>query len=128
MTMRRVHFRNENVTIHVPEGTNLRKACLDHDVDPYPALAGVLSCRGKGLCGTCVVQVDDGAALSTPDKREAKRLKGFPDDIENLRLSCRCEVTDDVVVVTDPDLEPSWKTHGFYSGEPVRSWKLPEDV
>jgi ferredoxin len=115
-----VLFRKENVTVHVADGTNLRRACLDSGIDPYPALGGKLSCHGKGLCGTCVVGVDKDEALSPPAKREAKYLKkrGVP----GLRLSCQCEVKGDVIVTTDPDTKPAWKTHPFYSGKPARSW------
>jgi ferredoxin len=115
-----VLFRKENVSIHVARRTNLRQACLDSGIDPYPALGGLLSCHGKGLCGTCVVGVDKPEALSAPEKREAKWLKKH--DVPGLRLSCQASVEGDVIVTTDPDTKPSWKTHPLYSGRPVRSW------
>ena len=126
MTMHRVHFRNENVTIHVPDGSNLRDACLEHGVDPYPALGGLASCRSKGLCGTCVVQTPEPGSLSQPEKRERKALKKFDSSIEGLRLSCQAKVIDDLTVVTNPDMEPAWKTHGYYAGRFEHSWTRSE--
>ena len=70
--LHRVLFRKENLTVHVGDGANLRKACLEHDVDPYPMLGGLVSCHGNGFCGTCAISVDDPDALRTPSKREAK--------------------------------------------------------
>ncbi|RKY20447.1 MAG: hypothetical protein DRQ55_07630 [Planctomycetota bacterium] len=126
--MPRVHFRKENVTVHVPEGANLRQLCVDYDIDPYPALGGLLSCRGKGLCGTCAVeleQADEGAA-SSPEKREAAYLKRQSEGLrQRLRLSCCVTVQGDMTVVTDPDRRESWKRHGHYAGRPVRSWSQP---
>jgi len=124
MKTHRVHFRNENVTIQVADGANLRAACIDSGIDPYPVLGGMLSCRGKGFCGTCAVEVDQTAHLTSPGKREIKFLKKKgkgPDD--GFRLSCQAGVTGDVIVTTAPDFKPAWETHPFYSGRPVRSWE-----
>ena len=129
--MHRVHFRKENVTFDVPGGTNLRKSCMEYGVDPYPILGGLVSCRGKGFCGSCMVSVDEPGNLSEPSKREAKFLKKASklhaqEVAEHLRLSCQAEVTGDVTVETDPDTKPGWKTHEYYSGRPSRSWTMPE--
>ena len=119
-----VLFRKENVTIHVAEGTNLRQACLDSGIDPYPVLGGKLSCRGKGLCGTCAVGVDLDESLTPPGKREAKWLKKHSSNAApGLRLSCQAAVKGDLIVTTDPDTGPAWKSHPFYSGRPTRSWE-----
>lgn len=126
MVMHRVHFRKENVTVHVRDGANLREACLEHGVDPYPALGGLASCRGKGLCGTCVVQTPEPEGLAPPEKRERKALKKFDSSIEGLRLSCQAKVVDDLTIVTDPDLKAAWKTHGYYSGRHEHSWNQPD--
>ena len=122
--MHRVHFRKEDVTIDVPEGTNLRQACLDAGIDPYPALGGLLSCRGKGICGTCVVQVDPASSLGDLDRRETKFLKRLsPELADVLRLSCRGTVCGEVIVETDPNMKDGWRQHGYYSGRYVPSWK-----
>ena len=122
--MHRVHFRKEDVTIDVPEGTNLRQACLDAGIDPYPALGGLLSCRGKGFCGTCVVRVDPASGLGEPDRREKKFLKRLSSQLaDELRLSCQGSVCGPVIVETDPNMREGWRQHGHYSGRYVPSWK-----
>ncbi len=122
----RILFRRENVTVHVPEGTNLRRACLDSGIDPYPVLGGLLSCRGKGFCGTCLVEVDDPAAVTAPDKREARWLAKHAAGETHLRLSCQAGCQDDLIVTTAPDRRPAWRSHPYYSGRPVRSWESVE--
>ena len=129
--MHRIHFRKEDVTIHVPDGANLRQACLDHDIDPHMIGRGKgpMSCHAKGLCATCLVKVDEPGALSQPTKREQGRFKqSFQPPLVKgkqvgaIRQSCQAEVRGDLTVTTSPDKRESWKTHPFYSGRPARSW------
>src|SRR5262245_29805772 len=117
-----VLFRNENVSVHVPAGATQRKVCLGNGVDPYPVLGGLLSCHGKGFCGTCLVGVDDPARLSPPTKREARWLKrhGAP---SGLRLSCQSQVQGDLIVTTDPPRDTGWHAHEYYSGRIDRPWE-----
>lgn len=124
MATHRVHFRKEDVTVRVATGTNLRQACLDAGIDPYPALGGLLSCRGKGFCGTCAVEVDEAEVLAPASKREQKYLKKLKHDTQLVRLSCQAHVQGDVIVTTNPDMKPAWRSHGFYSGRPMRSWQV----
>lgn len=125
--MARVHFRKENITVYAPDGSNLRELCLEYGVDPYPALGGALSCRGKGMCGTCAVSIDDGGdehVVSPLDRKERSWLKRVPEELRGeLRLSCRVEVRGDCTVNTSPDMREGWKKHGYYSGRPMRSWE-----
>lgn len=128
--MHRVHFRKEDLTIHVPAGTNLRQSCMRYGVDPYPVLGGLISCRGKGFCGTCMVHVDQPEHLAAPSAREARFLrkaaKKYDADVAgHLRLSCQAEVRGDVIVTTNPDTKPSWRAHPYYSGRVARSWNVP---
>lgn len=122
--MHRVHFRKENVTVHVPTGTNLRQACVDSGIDPYPALGGLLSCHGKGFCGTCVVEVDAPEALSSIGKRESSYLKRLDAELAaKLRLSCQAAVNGDVTVTTSPNKKEGWKRHSFYAGPRKPHWE-----
>ena len=130
-----LHFRKENITFHCPEGTNLRQACLDAGIDVYPALGGLVSCRGKGFCGTCAVEVftgkdgdeKDASVLSPASKKELSFLKRLnPKLADRLRLSCQATVHGDMTVVTDPNKKESWKTHGYYSGQFKHSWTQPK--
>jgi ferredoxin len=118
-----VHFRNENLSVHVADGANLRRACLDHGVDPYPAFGGLLSCHGKGFCGTCLVGVDDVSKLSPPTAREARWLARHVPPGTPVRLSCQAEVKGDLIVTTGPRLKPGWRAHTFYSGHVERPWE-----
>jgi ferredoxin len=126
MSNHRVHFRKENITLHVEEGGNLRRACLDNGVDPYPLLGGLMSCRGKGFCGTCAVFVDEPEHLSPATKREARYLKKRGKDVDDgYRLSCQAEVCGALTVTTDPDFKPAWQKHTYYSGRSAHSWEKP---
>jgi ferredoxin len=132
--MHRVHFRKENVTIDVPAGSNLLAVCRDAGVDPYPLFNGLASCHRSGRCGTCAVEIvldeDGDEALGPAGKKEKsffKRLRLFQrkgDELANrLRLACQAEVTGPMTVVTNPNQNEGWKTHGHYSGRPMRSWE-----
>jgi ferredoxin len=62
-----------------------------------------LNCRGNGLCGTCVVEIVEGAAnLSPPTRRETHKLGKEPGP---RRLSCQCQVLGDLVCITAPALD-----------------------
>jgi ferredoxin len=119
----RVHFRRENVSAHVADGTDLRAACLEHSIDPYPALGGLLSCHGRGFCGTCLVGVDDTSHLSPPTPREAKWLARHATPEASVRLSCQAQVKGDVIVTTSPEVKPGWRAHTYYSGHVERPWE-----
>jgi ferredoxin len=119
----RVLFRRENVTVHAAEGTDLRRIALDSGIDVYPVLGGLLSCRGKGFCGTCLVEVDDPTQLSPPTKREARWLKKHKPGQPNLRLACQSQLKGAVIVTTDPDTRPGWEAHTYYSGRVERPWE-----
>jgi len=103
----------EGRTIEVPEGANLRQALLDAGVEVYRAADGLLNCRGNGLCGTCLVEVEPAAALSPVTIKEKAKLwqyEGRP-----LRLSCQSKVTGDCKVFSQPQTCQGWMAHPFYS-------------
>jgi len=131
--MHRVHFRKENVTADAPTGSNLLAVCKDAGVDPYPQLKGLISCHGRGFCGTCAVGVvveDDAEALSPAGKREKSTFKRqrwlrliTGRTTNPCRLACQAEVVGSMTVVTNPNQNEGWKSHGHYSGRPTRSWE-----
>ena len=59
-----IHFIREDKRVEVPEGTNLRAYCKGAGVQIYPWHARIGNCLGNGLCGTCLVRVDDAEGLS----------------------------------------------------------------
>ena len=44
--------------LEVAEGANLREALLGSGVEVYRAVDAFVNCRGNGLCGTCIVEVE----------------------------------------------------------------------
>jgi ferredoxin len=110
--MPKITLVREGREFEVPEGANLREALLAQGVDVYRAADGVLNCRGNGLCGTCLVEVDPPAALSDPTFREKAKLWQFDRPI---RLSCQAKVVGDCRVLSRPATAQGWMGHSFYS-------------
>lgn len=78
----------------VPAGANLREALRSADLSPYARLTERANCGGRGLCATCGVRLRDDVAPEHWHDALAARF-GYP------RLSCRIEVTEDLVVALD---------------------------
>ena len=78
--------------VQVPPGKVLSE---DLDVKNSPVLFG---CR-TGICGTCVVEVIEGAdKLEPPDEDELEILELYADGLENARLACQIDVQTDIVL------------------------------
>ena len=98
-----VEFLNDGKKVDCGQYANLRKAALLHDVPVYKGIDETLNCQGNGLCGTCVMEIIEGAEnLSPLTRREKLRLKG---PTANRRLSCQCQVMGDLVCITAPALD-----------------------
>jgi len=98
-----VEFLNAGKKVDCGQYANLRKVALLHDIPVYKGIDETVNCQGNGLCGTCVVEVVEGADhLSPMTRREKLRLKG---QAANRRLSCQCQVMGDVTCVTSPALD-----------------------
>jgi ferredoxin len=98
-----VEFLNAAKKVDCGQFANLRKVALLQDVPLYKPLDEKINCRGNGLCGTCVVEIVEGADRVSPKtKRELLKLGGRP---ENHRLSCQCQVMGDIVCVTAAALD-----------------------
>ena len=106
-----VTFIKQGLTIEVPRGANLREVALANKIDLYAFPNSLLNCRGRGLCGTCRVKVDDHRALSARTAADERKLgwegKGY-------RLACQSQVLADVAVVTNPRRVAGWMTHATY--------------
>jgi ferredoxin len=112
--MPKIECVREGRTLEVPEGANLREALMKEGIDPYRAIDGVKNCRGHGLCGTCVVEVDPPEALGDPTFRErTAHLWQF--GARPIRLSCQAKVGGDCRVLTQPQLTQGWYAHPFYA-------------
>jgi len=105
-----ITLANENKTIEVPVGANLRHALLNNSVSPYIGIAKLINCRGLEMCGTCRVEVVDGKGASArKDDEEQTLISSTPfyaRKIEkNIRLACQVSVTGDLTVKTYPKVE-----------------------
>ena len=83
----------EITTIKVGLGANLRQAAHYRGVEVYKGMNRYLNCRGMGVCGTCVVEiepmenVDPHTFIEKLHKVEA-----------NQKLGCRVKVMGDITV------------------------------
>jgi len=92
-----VTYANQNKTVFVPAGTNLRKAAQAQGVQVYYDVAKFTNCRGLGLCGTCRFTPDPKAtnAVSEPTTIEKFTLGA---DVGKIRLSCQTNVLGNCIV------------------------------
>ena len=111
--MPKIELVREGRTLEVPEGANLRRALLDDGVEVYRATDVALNCRGNGLCGTCVVEVEPAGALSPVTLKEKAKLWQYGE--RPMRLSCQAKVTGDCRVLSVPQLTQGWMEHPFYA-------------
>jgi ferredoxin len=113
--MPKLIFHNEDLAFEVKEGTNLRKAALEHGINLYPPMQRLLNCHGHGLCGTCKVQISDPGAVSPRAKTKAEKRKTFDAPLwEKIRLACQTRVVGDLVVTTYPRLPIAWYNFPTY--------------
>lgn len=95
-----IDFKNQ--IWEVEAGENLRKALLEKGLSPHNGQAKWLNCKGLGTCGTCALQVVEGA--TTPlNNREKWRLNFPPHKQERgLRLACQLKVQGPMVLKKHP--------------------------
>lgn len=87
----------EGKTFEVAEGSNLREALLEQDINLYSAGAKVFNCRGHGTCGTCFIGVE--GPVSEPTKEETKRTIFHPHFAHReRRLACQVKVMGNVSI------------------------------
>ena len=100
-TVPTIRFEKEGQQVGCIEGANLRKAALDAGINPYIGLNNFNNCGGLGQCGTCVVEVVEGAQNLSP--RSDVEEVYLADRPASYRLSCRTSVNGDVTIRTRPD-------------------------
>ena len=76
-------------------GANLRKSALFQDVDLYKGLNTHLNCRGMGLCGKCLIEVEPPENVG-PLTLFEKIHRVQP----NQRLGCRAKIYGDITIKT----------------------------
>jgi ferredoxin len=88
-----------DLTITAKGGAILRTELLAAKVDVYTMVGKMTNCGGVGQCGTCIVDVPDGAGCSPRTAVEQAKLKNKP---ATYRLACQTVLTGDTTVVTKP--------------------------
>ncbi len=99
-TLAKINFVKEGKEITVATGVNLRQKAVENGIDLYTLKGKLMSCGGYGQCGTCVVNVVEGAEnLSPRTDFENRKLKRRPD---TCRLACQSMVNGPVSIETKP--------------------------
>lgn len=76
-------------------GANLRQAAAYNDIEIYKGMDKYLNCRGMGVCGTCVVEVEPMDNVDPHTFFEKLHKVG-----SNQKLSCRTKVYGDITIKT----------------------------
>ena len=102
-----IKFVKENKEVSASVGANLRFKAQENNVDIYTLMGKLAQCGGYGQCGTCVVDIVEGAQnLSPRTAVEERMLKKRP---SSCRLACQTTVNGPITVVTKPDKKESLK-------------------
>lgn len=90
-------------TIQAPVGANLRQVLVDNNINVYQSITRWTNCKGKQLCGTCIVNVPQGSYnTNRKSMDEESTLRENPD---SYRLSCITFAYGDVTVETFPPIQ-----------------------
>jgi len=98
--MAKVNFVNEGVQTEVNACTNLRKIAKKNGVQIYQGLDKFFNCHGFGLCGTCVVEINDLSKVSPKRHSEDLLLTKKGKNGDSRRLACQCLIYGDVEITT----------------------------
>lgn len=99
--MANIKFVTEDQEVIAADGVNLRLKAMESGIDLYKTWGKMMNCGGYGQCGTCIVEIIEGAEnLSTPTAAETAKLKRKP---ANYRLACQTVVKGNVSVRTRPN-------------------------
>lgn len=98
--MGNIKFVPDNREVIAADGANLRFKAIENGIDLYTLMGKMMNCGGYGQCGTCVVEVVEGAEnLSPRTEVENRKLRKKPD---NYRLACQALVNGPVIIKTKP--------------------------
>jgi ferredoxin len=91
------------VKLKAQAGINIRQLLLDNGINVYQSLTRFTNCKGKQLCGTCIVNMKEGSENTNwKSMDEASTLRDNPD---SYRLSCISFAYGDITVETFPPIE-----------------------
>ncbi len=95
-----ITFVKEGKETIAADGANLRIKAIETGVDIYTFGGKMMNCGGYGQCGTCIVEIVEGADnLSPRTDFENRKLKKKP---ANYRLACQTLVHGSISVKTKP--------------------------
>lgn len=93
----RVHDGTTWHELVLPDGTNLRRALLQHNLSPYTQWTESLNCGGHGLCATCGVRLGQNGPPPTHWHDRLAVQYNYP------RLSCQIAVDRPLTVYLLPE-------------------------
>lgn len=89
--------------IEAKAGCNVRQVLTDNGINVYQSVTRWTNCKGKQLCGTCIVNIAEGeGSTNRKSLDEASTLRENP---ESYRLSCVTFAYGDVTVETFPPIK-----------------------
>jgi ferredoxin len=88
--------------LSAPVGVNVRELLVSNNINVYQSITRWTNCKGKQLCGTCIVNVPTGGRYTNRKSMdEASTLRENP---ETYRLSCVSFAYGDITVETFPPI------------------------
>jgi len=110
--MAKIYFSREFKDVEIePGAADLRTVAAREGVEIYRGLHKYLNCRGRGLCGTCLVRVEEQDVLS---ERTGAELRKIPATDPTARLACQTYAYGDCTVKTYPRVRQGWMEHKVY--------------
>jgi len=88
------------IKLKAAPGVNIRKLLVDNDINVYQSLTRWTNCKGKQLCGTCIVNIAQG--LENTNWKSMDEASTLRDNPESYRLSCVAFAYEDITVETFP--------------------------
>ena len=91
------------IQLQAAPGVNVRQLLVDNGINVYQSVTRWTNCKGKQLCGTCIVNVSEGLGNTNwKSMDEASTLRENP---ESYRLSCVTFAYEDITVETFPPIK-----------------------
>lgn len=86
----------------VPAGSNVREVCVDNGINVYQSVTRWTNCKGKQLCGTCIVNVAEGSLFT--NRKSVDETSTLRENPDSYRLSCVAFAYGDVTIETFPPI------------------------
>jgi ferredoxin len=86
--------------IQTKKGVNVHKVLIDNDINVYQSLTRWTNCKGKQLCGTCIINIINGAPNT--NQKSLDKISTMRENPESYRLSCITFAYGDLTVETFP--------------------------